>query len=56
MKLERRAEDRALDQLENRPSPNVEIIPPEDGRVMICETDESGNLIRETLLRGSKSS
>ncbi|RED51137.1 hypothetical protein [Cohnella lupini] len=29
-------------------SPNVEIVPLEEGRVMIRELDEAGNIVRET--------
>lgn len=43
---ERRAEDRAREQLEDPSSPNVEIVPLEDGRVMIRELDEAGNILR----------
>jgi hypothetical protein len=45
---ERRAEDRAREQMEGPPSTNVQIIKFEDGRVMIRELDKDGNLIRET--------
>ncbi|TVY00992.1 hypothetical protein [Paenibacillus cremeus] len=45
---ERRAEDQASEQLENPHNPSVEIIPLENGRVMIRELDENGHLIRET--------
>lgn len=46
---ERRAAERSRAQLENNlPSPNVEIIPLNGGRVMIRELDSDGNLIRET--------
>ncbi|KQX45870.1 hypothetical protein ASD40_18720 [Paenibacillus sp. Root444D2] len=45
---ERRAKAQAREQLNNPPSPNVEIVALEDGRVMIRELDESGQLIWET--------
>lgn len=51
---ERRAEDRAREQLEDLPSPNVEIVPLEDGGVMIRELDEAGNVIAETWIMEAK--
>lgn len=40
---ERRAEDRTREQLENPPElPNVEIIPLQDGRIMVRELDSDG--------------
>jgi hypothetical protein len=45
---QRRAEAKARVDLENPPSPNVEIIAMENGSVMIRELDNAGNLIWET--------